>query len=91
MVRSHKLVEMGVVTGLTIIWILIYIDLPYPPSRWNLLATIGIPSAVALGFEAFKHSKGGRPARLLGFLFWLSFLLVWEFVSVGIALIIHGT
>ena len=91
MVRSHKLVEMGVVTGLTIIWILIYIDLPYPPSRWNILAAIGIPLAVALSFEAFRYSRGGLPRRFLEFLLWLSFLFVWEFVSVGIALAIHGT
>ena len=91
MAHAHKLVQMGVVTGLTIFWMLIYIDLPYPPSRWNLLATIGIPSAVALGFETFRYSSGERSRRILRFLFWLGFLFVWEFVSVGIALAIHGT
>jgi hypothetical protein len=91
MIQSHKLVQMGLVTGLTALWILIYIDLPYPPSRWNLLAAVGIPSAVALSFETFRRVRGSGLGRLGRFFLWLGFLFVLEFVSVALALAIHGT
>lgn len=88
---SLKLIQLAVVTGLTVVWVLILIDQPYPPSRWNLLFALGMPFTVATVFALIARRNDGRPVRLIGLFLWIALLCGWEFLSVIVALAVHGT
>ena len=91
MAQHRSLLQLVLVAVLTIVWVLITINQPYPPSRWNLIFVFGVPFAVASGFAGFGYWKHGRSIRPIRFFLWFVVLCGWEFCSVMAALTLHGT
>ena len=91
MVQSQKTLQLIIVTALTSILLLLYVYLPYPPSRWTRLAFVGLPLVVGLGFEAWLYHQSRILTRPIRLALWVSFLYFWEFLSLFLALAVHGT
>jgi hypothetical protein len=91
MVQSQKIVQLLIVTALPSILLLLYIYLPYPPSRWTRFAFIGLPLVVGVGFEAWLYHQSRTLTHPIRLALWVGILYLWEFLSLLLALAVHGT
>ena len=91
MLSVSKPLQLSIVAALACVATLGTIALPFAPTRWNLLWSLGVPILVGLAFAWRTWRNENVLLHVAMRIAWICALILWSAAVVFVTLILYGT